>query len=61
MKYSELQRKLERKGWYIKRTNKHHIYVNDSKPGVAIPIGRHGAEEVPKGTLNSILKAAGLK
>ena len=60
MKFSELYRKLERDGWYIERTAKHHIYVHPNKPG-KIPVGKHGSDEVPKGTLNSILKTAGLK
>lgn len=36
------------------------MYVHAVKPG-KIPVGKHGSEEVPKGTLHSILKAAGLK
>lgn len=61
MKFSELTRLLKKNGWYIDRTNKHHIYVHPEKPGIKIPIGKHSKEEVPTGTLNSILKAAGLK
>jgi len=60
MKFSELCRKLERDGWYIERTAKHHIYAHATKPG-KIPVGKHGSDEVPKGTLHSILKAAGLR
>jgi predicted RNA binding protein YcfA (HicA-like mRNA interferase family) len=60
MKFSELQKKLERDGWYIKRTGSHHIYVHPTKPGV-IPVGKHGTKEVPSGTANNILKLAGLK
>lgn len=60
MKFSELQRMLERNGWYIERTAKHHIYAHPTKQG-KIPVGKHSGDEVPKGTLNSILKAAGLK
>ena len=60
MKFSELQRRLEKDGWYIERTKKHHIYVHPAKPG-KIPVGKHGSDEIPKGTLNSILKAAELK
>jgi predicted RNA binding protein YcfA (HicA-like mRNA interferase family) len=60
MKFSELQRILEKDGWYIKRTSGHHIYVHPTKPGV-IPVGKHGAKEVPSGTANKILKQAGLK
>lgn len=60
MKFSELYRKLEKEGWYIERTNKHHIFRHPMTKKI-IPVGKHGSEEVPKGTLNSILKAAGLK
>lgn len=60
MKYSGLYRKLEKEGWYRARTKKHHIYKNKEKEGI-IAIGKHQSEEVPKGTLNSILKQAGLK
>lgn len=60
MKFSELQRRLERDGWYIERTSGHHIYAHPVKPG-KIPVGKHGTKEVPKGTENKILKLAGLK
>lgn len=61
MKFSELQRKLEKNGWYMERSKKHHIYVHPEKPGIKIPVGKHGAKEVPAGTLRSILKEAGLE
>ena len=60
MKFSEFYRLLESDGWYIKSTNKHIKYVHASKPGI-IPVGKHGSKEVPKGTLNKMLKDAGLK
>ncbi|KAA2239617.1 type II toxin-antitoxin system HicA family toxin [Chitinophaga agrisoli] len=60
MKFSELYRMLERDGWYVERTKKHRVYVHPEKTG-SIPVGKHVAQEVPKGTLNSILKLAGLK
>lgn len=60
MKYSELYRKLEKSGWHRVRTKKHHIYKHKVKEGT-IAIGKHQSEEVPKGTLNSILKQSGLK
>jgi predicted RNA binding protein YcfA (HicA-like mRNA interferase family) len=47
MKFNELRRKLERDGWYIVRTKKHHIYAHPTKPG-EIAVGKHGREEVPK-------------
>lgn len=61
MKFSELQRKLERAGWYIERTGSHQIYAHKEKPGIIIPVGKHGRKEVPKGTEIKILKTAGLK
>jgi predicted RNA binding protein YcfA (HicA-like mRNA interferase family) len=60
MKFSELYKKLEKAGWYIERTKKHHIYVHPQRKGVKIPVGKHSAHEVPSGTLKSILKQAGL-
>jgi mRNA interferase HicA len=62
MKFSELHRKLQKAGWYIERHgNKHDIWGHPDKPGVLIPVGRHGSQEVKKGTYESIMKAAGLK
>jgi predicted RNA binding protein YcfA (HicA-like mRNA interferase family) len=60
MKFSELYRILKRNGWEIERTGKHHIFSHPSKPG-KIPVGKHSGDEIPKGTLLSILKLAGLK
>lgn len=60
MKFSELYRILERDGWYISRTNKHHVYVHPTKNGKLF-LGKHGSEEVPKGTLHQILSESGLK
>lgn len=60
MKFNELYRLLEKDGWYIERTKRHHIYSHPTKGG-KIPVGKHGTQEVPKGTLNSIIKMAGLK
>ena len=58
MKFSELQRKLER-GWYIDRTSSHHNYIHKEKPGIIISVGKHGTKEVPKGTAIKILKTEG--
>jgi predicted RNA binding protein YcfA (HicA-like mRNA interferase family) len=60
MKFNELYRLLEKDGWYIERTKRHHIYSHPTKKG-KITVGKHGTQEVPKGTLNSIIKMAGLK
>lgn len=60
MKFSELYKILEKDGWQIERTKKHHIYTHSIKQG-KIPVGKHSSEEVRTGTLNAILKLAGLK
>jgi predicted RNA binding protein YcfA (HicA-like mRNA interferase family) len=60
MKFSELYKILEKDGWKLERTKKHHVYAHPVKKG-KIPVGKHGSQEVATGTLNSILKLAGLK
>jgi predicted RNA binding protein YcfA (HicA-like mRNA interferase family) len=60
MKFNELYRLLEKDGWYIERTKRYHIFSHPSKKG-KIPVEKHGNREIPDGTLNSILKMAGLK
>ena len=59
MKFSELYRLLEKEGWVLKQGKKHAKYVKAGFPPV--PVGRHQSKEVPTGTLNTILKEAGLK
>ena len=63
MKYRELLRLLEADGWRHARTNgSHMMYVHPTKPGpVVVPAGGKEGQDVPRGTLNSILKQAGLK
>ena len=60
MIYSELYQLLEKNGWNLKRTGGHKIYVHPNF-GKPIPVPNHPGAEVPKGTLNQILKRAGLK
>lgn len=60
MKYSELYRLLEAHGWTISYGKRHHKYVHPDFDWF-IPVPRHPAKEVPKGTLNEMLKKAGLK
>jgi predicted RNA binding protein YcfA (HicA-like mRNA interferase family) len=49
---------VERLGWTLKRiTGSHHIYSRD---GVILSIPVHGNRDLPKGTLRSIMKDAGL-
>lgn len=61
MKFSELVRLLEKNGfrlWKEKGSIRYYL-----KPGwdKIIRVDYHGSKEVPTGTCNSILKAAGLK
>jgi predicted RNA binding protein YcfA (HicA-like mRNA interferase family) len=61
VKVSELVRLLEGDGFVLVREKGSIRYY--SKPGhpVLIRVDFHGAKEVPTGTCQSILKAAGLK
>jgi len=61
MKFSELVRLLERNGFDIVKEKGSIRYY--SKEGVEnlIRIDYHSSKEVPKGTCEAILKAAGLK
>ena len=60
MKFSELYQLLENNGWKREEGKRHSKYVHPDCP-TFIPVGRHPSKEVPKGTLNQILKVAGLK
>jgi mRNA interferase HicA len=52
---------LKKEGWYLYRSGGNHdLYRHKNKPN-QIPIPRHGSKELANGTLNSIMKAAGLK
>jgi predicted RNA binding protein YcfA (HicA-like mRNA interferase family) len=61
VKVTELIRLLEDDGWYLARTKgSHRQYKHPRKPGLVTVAGKPGAE-IPRGTLNSALKQAGLK
>ena len=51
---------VERNGWHLKRVaGSHHIYVKKSVDAIlSIPV--HSNRDLPKGTLKSIMKDAGL-
>jgi predicted RNA binding protein YcfA (HicA-like mRNA interferase family) len=63
MKYRDVVRIVTADGWFLERTvGSHQQYRHPVKPGtVTIPAGGKMARDVPPGTLNSILKQAGLK
>lgn len=61
MKVRDLLRMIEADGWYLARTRgSHRQYKHPSKPGL-VTVPGHPSDEVAPGTLNSILKRAGLK
>jgi predicted RNA binding protein YcfA (HicA-like mRNA interferase family) len=60
MTYRELWQKLTQAGWIHGHGSKHDLAISPDNPNYAIPVPRH-VGNVPIGTANSILKAAGLK
>lgn len=51
---------LEKEGWYVKRVRgSHHVLRHPNIPDV-IPVPVHGNREIKRGTLASILRAAGI-
>ena len=61
MKVREVIRLIEDDGWYHVRTRgSHRHYKHPSKAGL-VTIAGHPGVDMPKGTLNSVLKQAGLK
>lgn len=62
MKYKELEKLLKKAGcYYTGETLNNHPKWYSPKTGKAFKMSHHGSEEVAIGTLNSILKDAGLK
>ncbi|MDQ3650089.1 MAG: type II toxin-antitoxin system HicA family toxin [Acidobacteriota bacterium] len=61
MKVRDIIKLIESDGWFWVRTKgSHHQYKHSTKPGLVTIPGQPGAEVAP-GTLNNILKQAGLK
>jgi predicted RNA binding protein YcfA (HicA-like mRNA interferase family) len=61
MKFSELVRLLEQKGFsLVKEKGSIRYYAKAGHPRL-IRVDFHGAKEVPTGTCHAILKAAGVK
>jgi predicted RNA binding protein YcfA (HicA-like mRNA interferase family) len=61
MKFRDLIRAIEQDGWRLVATRgSHRQYKHPEKPGKVTVAGNPG-KDVPSGTLNSVLKQAGLK
>ena len=61
MKFNELVRLLERNGFELVREKGSIRYYGKRGVDKLIRIDYHGSREVPTGTCDAILKAAGLK
>jgi predicted RNA binding protein YcfA (HicA-like mRNA interferase family) len=61
MKVKEILQVLEKDGWYLSRPKgSHRQFKHPAKPGTVTVSGKESLD-IPPGTLNSILKQAGLK
>jgi predicted RNA binding protein YcfA (HicA-like mRNA interferase family) len=61
LKVGDLIQMLEQDGWRLVRTRgSHRQYSHPNKPGTVTVAGKVSFD-VPPGTLNSVLKQAGLK
>ena len=61
MKVRDVIKLLKRDGWYLVRTRgSHRQYKHPVKRGV-VTVAGNGGDELAVGTLNSVLKQAGLK
>ncbi|MFQ5866359.1 MAG: type II toxin-antitoxin system HicA family toxin [bacterium] len=61
MKFSDLVRLLEKNGFKIVKQKGSIRYYRKPGHDKLIRVDYHGSKEVPTGTCNAILKAAGLK
>ncbi len=59
MSGKELLRVLQDQGFVIVRINGSHYVLKKGSITVVVPV--HGSRDIPPGTLNKILKDAGLK
>jgi predicted RNA binding protein YcfA (HicA-like mRNA interferase family) len=61
MKVKEMIKLLEKDGWRLARTKgSHRQFKHLAKPGTVTIAGKENVD-IPPGTLNSILKQAGIK
>ena len=61
MTAKEIEKIVLKKGWFfIRQTGSHKIYKHSFINGILV-IPFHGSKDLPKGTLNSILKKGKIK
>lgn len=61
MKYSELEKLLRSAGCYPDHEGRNHRVWYSPVTGEYFPVGYHKTQDVPRGTLKSIIRAAGLE
>ena len=61
MKVKELLKVLEKDGWRVVRTKGSHRQLKHSTKGGTVTVSGKLSVDVPPGTLNAVLKQAGLK
>lgn len=61
MKVSELLSLIEKDGWFIVRQRGSHRQFHHSNKSGTVTVAGKPSIDVPPGTLNSVLKQAGLK
>ena len=61
MKVREVIKLLEERGWYLARTKGSHRQFKHSTKSGTVTVSGKPSVDVPAGTLNSIMKQAGLK
>ena len=59
MKWAELRRIAEDKGWYLYRNGANHDIYRHKEKEFTILISRHKSEEIRKGTFNDLKKNIG--
>jgi predicted RNA binding protein YcfA (HicA-like mRNA interferase family) len=61
VKVKDVIKLLEENGWYLARTRGSHRQFKHSEKSGTVTVAGKASIDVPPGTLNSILKQAGLK
>ena len=61
MKFNELVRLLEKNGFLLLKLKGSIRYYSKPTHDKLIRVDYHGAKEIPTGTCNAILKAAGIR
>jgi predicted RNA binding protein YcfA (HicA-like mRNA interferase family) len=61
MKVKDAIRMIEKEGWFLVRTRGSHRQFHHSTKTGTVTIAGKDSVEMPVGTLNSVLKQAGLK